>query len=124
MGRARVSTGEVVSETCGASENRSRPVCRRSLAAIFAIVPLLLLTMATGCEHAGPTLIISGPVHVYKTEIPPATYPGTDFIAELHPGDHPKVLEVRSGNGYRAVKVRLADGREGWVFSGESIELR
>jgi hypothetical protein len=23
-----------------------------------------------------------------------------------------------------AVKVRLNDGREGWVFSGESIELK
>jgi hypothetical protein len=68
-------------------------------------------------------LLINGPVHVYRSEVPPSTYPGTDFIAELGPKDHPHVLEVRVGSGYRAVKIRLADGREGWVFSGESIEV-
>jgi hypothetical protein len=27
-------------------------------------------------------------------------------------------------NGYMAVKVKLKDGRQGWVFSGESIEVK
>jgi hypothetical protein len=35
-----------------------------------------------------------------------------------------KVRQVVYKNGYMAVKVRLKDGREGWVFSGESIELK
>lgn len=92
-------------------------------AALLAL--LVLLVFLAGCDKTEPhTLLINGPVHVYKTDVPPPTYPGTDFIAELAPGDHPTVLEVRSRNGYRAVKVRLADGREGWVFSGESIEIR
>jgi hypothetical protein len=51
-------------------------------------------------------------------------YPGTDFIAELGPNDHPTVLETISGKGYRAAKVRLPDGREGWVFSGEGVEIK
>jgi len=85
----------------------------------------VLMGFAVSCEKTEPhTLIINGPVHVYKTDVPPATYPGTDFIAELGASDHPAVLEVKPKNGYRAVKIRLADGREGWVFTGESIEVR
>ena len=99
-----------------------RPRWRRSLAILSVLVALSAWLACQKTENH--TLIINGPVHVYKTNVPPAAYPGTDFIAELGPNDHPKVLEVQSQNGYRAVKIRLADGREGWVFSGESIEVR
>ena len=85
----------------------------------------VLIGFTASCERSeSHILLINGPVHVYKTDVPPTTYPGTDFIAELGPSDHPAILEVQSKNGYRAVKIRLADGREGWVFSGESIEVR
>jgi hypothetical protein len=70
------------------------------------------------------TLVIDGAVHVYPTDTPPAGYPGTNFIDVLGPTDHVKVRQVIYKNGYMAVKVRLRDGREGWVFSGESIELK
>jgi hypothetical protein len=70
------------------------------------------------------SIVITGRVHVYASATPPVTYPGSDFIAELGPNDHPTVLETQSGNGYRAAKVRLANGREGWVFSGESVEIK
>jgi protein-L-isoaspartate O-methyltransferase len=85
-----------------------------------------ILAMLVACDRdeAQHKLVITGPVHVYKTEIPPAAYPGTDFIAELGPQDHPKILQVKSGSGYRAAKVRLADGRDGWVFTGESIDIK
>jgi hypothetical protein len=90
---------------------------------VAAIVQALLLL---GC-HSGAeehTLIISGAVHVYPTETPPAVYPGPNFIEVLGPKEHVKVRQVEYKNGYMAVKVRLDDGREGWVFSGESIELK
>jgi len=70
------------------------------------------------------TLSINGAVHVYQNETPPAVYPGPDFIEVLGPKDQVKVRQVVYKNGYMAVKVRLKDGREGWVFSGESIELK
>jgi len=107
-------------------DRNSQPRLTTGLCHAMAIGLLfVLLGFAVSCEKSEPhTVTINGPVHVYKTDVPPATYPGTDFIAELGPGDHPAVLEVRSRNGYRAVKVRLADGREGWIFSGESIEVR
>ena len=82
----------------------------------------ILFATSLACDRSGSashTVKITGPVHVYKTENPPTTYPGTDFIAQLGPSDHPTVLETKSGNGYRAAKIRLADGREGWVFSGK-----
>jgi hypothetical protein len=86
---------------------------------------LLAVSMVPACDHTAPhSVVISGPVHVYPSSTPPATYPGTNFVAELGPSDHPQVLETTSGNGYRAAKVRLADGREGWVFSGEAVEIK
>jgi hypothetical protein len=86
---------------------------------------LIAASLTLGCERAAPhSILITGAVHVYKSSTPPATYPGTDFIAELGPNDHPTVLETTSRNGYRAAKIRLADGREGWVFTGEAVDIK
>jgi hypothetical protein len=94
------------------------------LLAVFA--SMLALSACPG--HRNPdskrTLVINGAVHVYPTDTPPAGYPGTNFIDVLGPSDHADVQQVIYKNGYMAVKVRLHDGREGWVFSGESIELK
>jgi hypothetical protein len=38
--------------------------------------------------------------------------------------DQVEVRRVLYKTGYLAVKVRLKDGPEGWVFSGEPIDLR
>ena len=99
----------------------------RGLKTVLATTLLFACLNVVGCGHAGEaasTLVISGPVHVYPSETPPTIYPGNNYIAELGPKDRPKVLETKSGKGYRAVKVRLSDGREGWVFSGEPIDVR
>jgi hypothetical protein len=69
-------------------------------------------------------LIINGAVHVYATDTPPPVYPGSEFLEVLGPKDQVKVQQVEYRNGYMAVKVKLKDGRQGWVFSGESIELK
>jgi hypothetical protein len=92
----------------------------------FRLTTLLLAaSLALGCERTAPhTILITGPVHVYSSSTPPPTYPGTSFIAELGPGDHPTVLETTARDGYRAARVRLADGREGWVFSGEAVDIK
>jgi hypothetical protein len=92
----------------------------------IASVLLFLALLFLGCTSRTDksTLIISGAVHVYPTDTPPTAYPGTTFIDVLGPKDHVKVRQVEYKNGYMAVKVRLDDGREGWVFSGESIEIK
>lgn len=86
---------------------------------------LIAVISPSACDRSpAHSIVITGPVHVYRSSNPPATYPGSDFIAELGPGDHPTVLDTQSGNGYRAAKIRLADGREGWVFSGEAVDIK
>ncbi len=94
------------------------------VAKIAAILLCTVVMVACHSQTEKHTLIISGAVHVYPSETPPVVYPGTTFIEVLGPQDHVKVRQVLYKNGYMAVKVRLEDGREGWVFSGESIELR
>ena len=93
--------------------------------ALIAVSVLSVLLCACHSSHEEQrTLYIHGAVHVYPNEVPPALYPGPDFIEVLGPKDQVKVRQVVYKNGYMAVNVRLKDGREGWVFSGESIELK
>ena len=83
----------------------------------------LLFSCAT--NDAGKySLAIYGPVHVYPRSNAPAEYPGTDFIAIISKKDRVEVMEVIQKRHHFAVRIRLHDGREGWVFSGENIELR
>jgi hypothetical protein len=93
-----------------------------------ALIALAVLTsLFCACHSSNEekrTLYIQGAVHVYPNEVPPAVYPGPDFIEVLGPKDQVKVQQVVYKNGYMAVKVKLKDGREGWVFSGESIVLK
>ena len=86
-----------------------------------------LLTLLSACRSGSAdnrTLAINGAVHVYPSDTPPPVYPGSEFIEVLGPKDQVKVQQVEYRNGYMAVKVKLKDGRQGWVFSGESIEVK
>ncbi len=94
------------------------------LAASVVMATVLLGYSACTSNTEKRTLAINGAVHVYPQDTPPPVYPGSDFIDVLGPKDRVKVRQVEYKNGYMAVKVRLKDGREGWVFSGESIELK
>jgi hypothetical protein len=90
------------------------------------LIALVLAALLFSCESNDAekhTLAIYGTVHVYQTDTPPAHYPGSDFIAVIGPKDHAKVMQVVHKRDYMAVRIGLSDGREGWVFSGESIEL-
>lgn len=92
----------------------------------FLLAVIVLTTLPFGCEsnETGKyTLFVDGTVHVYQTSTPPAAYPGSDFIDVIGPKDHVRVMQVIYKRNYMAVRIRLSDGREGWVFSGESIEL-
>jgi hypothetical protein len=95
-----------------------------TLASVFLVTALLCTSACTSSDAGGRQLAINGAVHVYPSDTPPAVYPGADFLEVLGPKDQVRVQEVKYRNGYMAVKVKLKDGREGWVFSGESIELK
>jgi hypothetical protein len=89
-----------------------------------ALIALVLCAVLFSCEsNEQQTLAVYGTVHVYPSDTPPADYPGSNFIAVIGPKDHVKVMQVIPKRNYRAVRIRLSDSREGWVFSGEDIEL-
>jgi hypothetical protein len=92
----------------------------------FLLLLTLLTLCLTGCQSGDSerTLVIHGAVHVYPTDTPPVVYPGHQFIEVLGPKDQVKIRQVLHRDGYLAVKIRIKDGREGWVFSGEPIDLR
>jgi hypothetical protein len=90
------------------------------------LIALVLSGLLFSCESSDSekqTLAVYGTVHAYRSPTPPADYPGSDFIAVIGPKDHVKVLQVIPKRNYVAVRIRLSDGHEGWVFSGEGIEL-
>jgi len=92
----------------------------------FLLAVVVLAVLPFSCESNDAekhTLAIYGAVHVYRTQTPPADYPGSDFIDVIGPKDHVNVMQIVHKRNYVAVRIRLSDGREGWVFSGESIEL-
>jgi len=92
-----------------------------------AVLIALVLSVSLLCYESNNAekqrLAIYGTVHVYRSLTLPADYPGSDFIGVIGPKDHVKVMQVVQKRNYMAVRIRLSDGREGWVFSGEGIEL-
>jgi hypothetical protein len=90
-----------------------------------SFIALLTSALLVSCrpEAAEKKLDIYGPVHVYRTRTPPSSYPGSDFIAVIGPKDNVKVRQVIQRANYIAIEVVLPDGKAGWVFSGENIEL-
>ena len=92
--------------------------------AVLIVLILAMSLVSCGSNDARKhTLAVYATVHVYRTDTPPADYPGSDFITVIGPEDHVQVMQVVQKRDHMAVRVRLPDGREGWVFSGESIEL-
>lgn len=94
------------------------------LAETLLIATLIVCGCACSSHEPSRTLLINGAVHVYATDTPPPVYPGPEFLEVLGPNDQVKVQQVKYRNGYMAVEVKLKDGRQGWVFSGESIEVK
>jgi len=95
--------------------------CEKVMLMLLLSFPLLF--SCTANDAGKYSLAIYGPVHVYPSSTPPAEYPGTDFIAIIGTKDRVEVMQVIQKRNHVAVRVRLHDGREGWVFSGENIEL-
>lgn len=70
------------------------------------------------------TIIVTGPVRVYDRESPPGYARGDDGVIEfLHQGDPARVLRIYDDNGVQAIRVRLRDGREGYIFCCDNFEL-
>lgn len=67
---------------------------------------------------------ITGPVRVYNAESPPGYIRGDDGVIEfLHAGDPAHVLRIRDRNGVESIRVRLRDGREGYIFCCDNFVI-
>ena len=94
-----------------------------AICAVAIVVGCLVLRNIS--EDRSHSLLINGPVHVYRSQDPPnSERERSQYLALLSIGDQVEVRRVTYGRGYMAVKIHLRDGREGWVFSAESIELK
>ncbi len=67
---------------------------------------------------------LTGPVKVYDAESPPGyTRDEQGVIEELRPQDRVDVLRILDHEEFQAIRVRLHDGREGYIFCCENFEL-
>lgn len=65
---------------------------------------------------------VIGPAPLYS--LPPHEYPASNpLVSTLRPGEHLRVLRVRYGKDFEALKVETEDGHVGWVIGGEGINV-
>lgn len=56
--------------------------------------------------------------------LPPHEYPSANpLISTLRPGENLRVLRVRYGKDFEALKVETEGGHVGWVIGGEGIKV-
>jgi hypothetical protein len=100
----------------------------------FLIIALIVIGLALGIgaaiyliDLAGDrqaVLTITGPVRVYDRESPPGYMRGDEGVIEfLHQGEPAKVLSIHEHRGIEAIRVRLKDGREGYIFCCDNFVI-
>jgi hypothetical protein len=94
-----------------------------TLAAIAAGIGIALLVVDIH-EDRQYTVKVTGNVRVYDAESPPGYSRGDEGVVEiLHPQDRVDVLRIMSHDDFQAIKIRLKDGREGYIFCCENFEF-
>lgn len=89
---------------------------------IYFIVILTII----GCSNES-VLIIKGNAKLLKNPYPD-NYPSTnpqhnDIISMLKDGDEGEVLESFYGKDYKAYKVKMKDGKTGYLINGDNFKI-
>jgi len=93
------------------------------VAAALAVGAVLYLLDLQGDREA--MITVTGPVRVYNSESPPGYIRGDDGVIEfLHAGDPAHVLRIHDRNGVESIRVRLRDGREGYIFCCDNFVVQ
>ena len=92
----------------------------------FALIFVLLLGVVIwGGDVIGDRryeVDVVGTAPLYS--LPPHEYPRSNPLIEtLRQGEHLRVLRVRYGKDFEALKVQTDRGHIGWVISGEGIKV-
>ncbi len=77
--------------------------------------------VVSGCGNTDSVVRASGKVEVYETF--PKSEPGNKIVAVLSAGDSAPVLATRHSKEFMFYRIRLADGREGYVMFGDDFKL-
>lgn len=92
------------------------------VAAALAIGAVLYLLDVQGDRDT--IITITGPVRVFDSESPPGYIRGDNGVIEfLHAGDPARVLRIHDHNGVESIRVRLRDGREGYIFCCDNFVI-
>jgi hypothetical protein len=102
----------------------------------FVITFLALVAVAAGIavsavivdihQDRHSQIRVTGQVKVYDRESPAGYTRGDDGVIEiLRPADQVSVLRIlyHDNQGFESIRVRLHDGREGYIFCCENFEL-
>ena len=106
------------------------PSTKRSI----TVTVLVLVALALGLGvvvyilelHADREAVvtITGPVRVYDAESPPGYTRGDQGVIQfLHEDDPVRVIRIHEENGVESIRVRLRDGREGYIFCCDNFEI-
>ena len=98
----------------------------RRLVACFALAMLALVAGALWIgDLAGDqnyTVAVVSPASLYS--LPPTDYPSSNPVVQtLSPGVPLRVLRVRYGKDFEALKVETPSGEVGWVIGGEGVTV-
>ncbi len=87
-----------------------------------ALLGILLIVASSACADPDSIVHATGKVEVYKTF--PKNEPGNQIISVLNPGESAAVLATRHSKEFMFYRIKLADGREGYVMFGDAFEVR
>ncbi len=86
----------------------------------------LILFSVVGCSNT-LLLIVEGPTKLLKNPYPD-NYPSTnpqpnEIISMLKNGDEGEVLDSIYGKDYKAYKVKMKDGKTGYLINGDNFKV-
>ena len=96
----------------------------KALVAISAFVlslsALVYWAELVGDSHYRVEVVDNAPLY----SLPPHEYPSTNpKVRELKQGEQVRVLRVRYGKDFEALKVETSAGQVGWVVGGEGVKV-
>jgi hypothetical protein len=119
----RDSADEDCGANAGATVKRGILIGILTLAAIAAGIGITAQIVDIH-EDRQYTVRVTGKVRVYDTESPPEYTRGDNGVIDiLRPSDQVDVLRILDHDDFQAIKIRLHDGREGYIFCCENFEF-
>jgi hypothetical protein len=86
-----------------------------------ALLAFLLIAVNAACGKSDSMVQATGKVEVHETF--PKNEPGNKIVGVLNAGESAPVLATRHSKEFMFYRIRLADGREGYVMFGDDFKV-